>query len=66
MRLNITSSEPQPGKKSVALMTEVDRLELKEQLSSTDEPRILFCCEEDHLFKSNEKKLRAEKTNGSI
>ena len=65
MRLNISSSEEQPGKKSVALMTEVDRLELTEQQSSTEEPRILFSCEEDHLFKSNEKKFRAEKTDGS-
>ena len=46
-------------------MTEVDRLELTKQQSSTEEPRILFCCEEDHLFKSNEKKFRAEKTDGS-
>ena len=47
-------------------MTEVDRLELTEQQSSTEEPRMLFNCKEDHLFKSNEKKFRAKKTDGSI
>ena len=66
MRLNISSSEWQLGRKSVALMTEEDRLELTEQQSSTEEPRMLFNCKEDHLFKSNEKKFRAKKTDGSI